>query len=155
MTVTPPRENGPMTKTTIASLSREITTEAEAYSYLEDLRWKGTPICPFCKGSDVYLITPKNGVSRATRSGVQSERRVWKCRSEGCRKQFSVLTGTIMHGTKIPIRTWVLVYFEFMGSKNGMSAREVERRYGVCPRTAWHMLVQQTGRSDRSWRPGI
>lgn len=127
-----------MTKTTIASLSREVTTEAEAYAYLEGLRWKGCPTCAHCDGSDVYLITPKNGTSRATRTGAQSERRVWKCRE--CSKQFSVLTGTIMHGTKLPIRIWVLVYFDFMSAKNGMSAREVERKYGVCPRSAWFML---------------
>jgi transposase-like protein len=127
-----------MTKTTIASLSREITTEAEAYSYLEHLRWGDSPICAHCHGSDVFLITPKNGVSRATRTGAQSERRVWKCRE--CGQQFSVLTGTIMHRTKISVRTWVLVFFEFVASKNGMAAREVERKYGVCPRTAWFML---------------
>ena len=48
-----------------------------------------------------------------------SERRVWKCRD--CRKQFSVLTGTMMHATKIPVRTWVLVIFDMMSAKNGIS----------------------------------
>ncbi len=67
-----------------------------------------------------------------------SERRVWRCFT--CRKQFSVLTGTIFHGTKVPIRTWVLVIFEMCASKNGVAAREVERKYGVCARTAWHMM---------------
>jgi ISXO2-like transposase domain len=88
----------------------------------------------------VYLIQDKNGVSRKTRTGAQSERRVWKCRGQGCGKQFSVLTGTIVHGTKIPVRTWVLVFLDFMADKNGMSPREVERKYGMCPRSAWHML---------------
>lgn len=126
------------TKATIASLSRDITNEPEAYAYLEGLRWKGTPVCAHCDSTDVYLIVPKNGTSRKTRTGNMSERRVWRCR--GCKKQFSVLTGTIMHGTKIPVRIWVLVYFEFMAAKNGISAREIERKYGVCPRTAWHMM---------------
>jgi transposase-like protein len=66
-----------------------------------------------------------------------SERRVWRC--HGCRKQFSVLTGTMMHATKIPVRTWLLVIFEMCASKNGVSAREVERKYGLTPRTAWHL----------------
>lgn len=127
-----------MSKTTFASLSREITTEAQAYAYLEGLRWGDTPRCSHCQGTNVYLMQPRNGVSRATRTGAQSERRVWRCRE--CRKQFSVLTGTIMQSTKIPVRVWVLVYFEFMASKNGMSAREVERKYGICPRSAWFML---------------
>ncbi len=67
-----------------------------------------------------------------------SERRVWRCFD--CRKQFSVITGTVFHGTKVPLRKWVLVMFEMCASKNGVSAREIERKYDVCPRTAWHML---------------
>ena len=92
---------------------------------------EGLPICPHCHTENVYLIQAKNGVSRKTRTGALTERRVWKCR--GCGKQFSVLTGTIFHGTKVSVRTWVLVFFDFMAAKNGMSAREVERKYGVCP----------------------
>jgi hypothetical protein len=78
-----------------------------------------------------------NGKSRATRTGSQSQRRVWKCGS--CRKQFSVLTDTIMHGTKIAVRTWVLVLFEMCASKNGVSAREIERKYDLTPRSAWFL----------------
>jgi transposase-like protein len=125
-------------RVTVSSLSRDIITEADAYLYLEGLRWGETPICAHCGGSEVYLIVPDNGVSRKTAKGTLSQRRVWKCRP--CRKQFSVLTGTIMHATKIPVRTWVLVMFDMCASKNGISAREVERRYGVTCKTAWHML---------------
>jgi transposase-like protein len=125
-------------KTTIASLSREIISEADAYLYLENLRWHGEARCPKCDSTDVHYIAPENGVSRTTAGGSQSERRVWRCHP--CRKQFSVLTGTMMHSTKIPVRTWVMVIFEMCSSKNGVAAREIERKYGLCPRTAWHML---------------
>jgi transposase-like protein len=126
-----------MTKTNIASLSQQITTEAEAYEHLEALRWRGTPICAHCDSTDVALIVPTNGTSRRTAGGTMSERRVWRCHE--CRKQFLVLTGTMMHATKIPVRTWLLVIFEMCASKNGVSAREVERKYGLTPRTAWHL----------------
>jgi transposase-like protein len=125
-------------KTTIASLSREISSEADAYLFLENLRWHGEARCPTCDSTDVHYIAPDNGVSRTAAGGSQSERRVWRCHP--CRKQFSVLTGTMMHSTKIPVRTWVMVIFETCSSKNGVAAREIERRYGLCPRTAWHML---------------
>ncbi len=127
-----------MSKTTIASLSRDVSTEAEAYEYLEMLRWDGTPTCAHCGSEAVSYMAPKNGSDRATRTGSRSERRVWQCRQ--CRKQFSVLTGTCMHGTKIAVRIWVMVFFELCASKNGVAAREIERKYGVCPRTAWHLL---------------
>jgi transposase-like protein len=126
-----------MTKTNIASLSQQITTEAEAYEHLEALRWGETPICAHCDSTDVALIVPTNGTSRRTAGGTMSERRVWRC--HGCCKQFSVLTNTVMHATKVPVRTWLLVIFEMCASKNGVSAREVERKYGLTPRTAWHL----------------
>jgi transposase-like protein len=135
--VTPACENSRM-QTTIASLSREISTEADAYSFLENLRWHGEARCPKCDSTDVHYIAPGNGVSATSAGGSQSERRVWKCHP--CRKQFSVVTGTMMHATKIPVRVWVMVIFEMCSSKNGVAAREIERKYGVCPRTAWHML---------------
>lgn len=125
-------------RTTSASLSKQIVTEADAYLHLESMRWGQTPRCSHCAGTDVRLIPPANGVSRKTAKGKLSERRVWKCAD--CRRQFSVLTGTIMHATKIPVRTWVLVLFDMCSSKNGTSAREVERKYGVTCKTAWHML---------------
>src|SRR5665213_2656098 len=125
-------------KTTIASLSREIITESDAYLYLENLRWHDEAKCPKCASTDVHYIALENGVSRTTAGGSQSERRVWRCNP--CRKQFSVLTGTIMPATKISLRTWVMVMFEMCASKNGVAAREIERKYGLNPRTAWHML---------------
>jgi transposase-like protein len=122
----------------MASLSREVTSEADAYQYLENLRWGDTPVCAHCGSTNVRLIPPTNGVSRRTAGGTMSERRVWKCAE--CRKQFSVITNTMMHATKVPVRTWLLVILDMISAKNGLAAREVERKYGVAPRTAWHML---------------
>ncbi len=62
----------------------------------------------------------------------------------------SVLTGTIFHGTKAPLRTWILVIFEMCASKNGVAAREIERKYGLCARTAWHMMhrIRESMKND-------
>jgi transposase-like protein len=122
----------------IPKLAKQIPTEADAYRFLEDLRWEGKPVCPHCQSEKPpYFLSPKNGTSRKTRTGSASERRVWKCAA--CRKQFSVLTGTIFHGSKIPVRTWVFVVFEMCASKNGVSAREIERKYDLTPKSAWYM----------------
>jgi transposase-like protein len=123
----------------IPVLADKIRTEADAYRFLEELRWNGRPICPHC-GSvrSPYFLTPRDGSARRTRTGSSSERRVWKCAD--CRKQFSVLTGTIFHGSRIPARTWIFVVFEMCSSKNGVAAREIERKYGLHPKTAWFML---------------
>ena len=127
-----------MSETNILRLAERIPDEASAYAYLESLRWPDGPVCPHCGNEDrCYFLSPANGKSRKTRTGAATQRRVWKCGA--CRKQFSVLTDTVMHGTKIPVRTWVFVIFEMCASKNGVSAREIERKYGLCPRSAWHL----------------
>lgn len=121
----------------VLQLADKLHTEADAYKFLEALRWHGQPACPHCGSLDPYFLNPQNGTTRRTRTGTESQRRVWKCRA--CRKQFSVLTGTIFHGTKIPVRTWVFVVFEMASSKNGVAAREIERKYNLTPKSAWFM----------------
>jgi transposase-like protein len=99
----------------------------------------GQVVCPHCGGAErCSYLNPANGVSRKTRTGSRSQRRVWKCGD--CRKQFSVLTGTIFHGSKVSVRTWLFVIFEMCASKNGVSAREIERKYDLTAKTAWFML---------------
>lgn len=126
-------------KTTVMSLAKTIKTEADAYAYMESLRWPQGPVCPHCGNMDKhYFLTPKTGTNaRKTRTGSMSERRLWKCAA--CRKQFSVLTGTVFHGTKVPLHTWLMVVFEMCANKNGIAAREIARKYGVAPKTAWFM----------------
>ncbi|HEX2576072.1 MAG TPA: IS1595 family transposase [Aquihabitans sp.] len=127
-----------MEKLTMTRLAELVPDEASAYRFLEDRRWKGTPTCCHCASTNVAYLNPENGCTRRTRTGAASARRVWQCRD--CRKQFSALTGTVMQGTKISVRIWVFVMFEIASNKNGIAAREVERRYGLTPRSAWHLL---------------
>jgi hypothetical protein len=82
----------------VISLAHRLRTEADAL-LLEELSWQGRQVCRHCGSiGEHYFLTPANGSSRKTRAGAASERRVWKCRD--CRKQFSVLTGTIFHGRR-------------------------------------------------------
>jgi transposase-like protein len=125
----------------IPKLASMVQTEADAYLLLEDLRWGGAPdTCPQCGGMErCYFLQPKDGTQgRKTRTGANTQRRVWKCGH--CRKQFSVLTGTIFHGSKISVKTWLLVIFEVCASKNSVSAWEISRKYEITNESAWHML---------------
>jgi len=127
-----------MDRITINYLVERIPTEAAAYEFMERLRWPEKPVCPHCGSiNDHYFLRPANGTSRKTRTGNVSERRVWKCKD--CRRQFSVLTGTIFHGSKVSLRTWLFVVVEMCANRNGIAAREIERKYGVHPKTAWFM----------------
>jgi len=126
-----------MERITVTELSRKIANEGDAYAYMERLRWPNGPVCPHCQHDKAYFLKPSNGVSRPTRTGTHSQRRVWKCAK--CRRQFSVTTGTVFHGSRVSLQTWLFVFFEMCANKNGLTAREVERKYGVAPKTAWFM----------------
>lgn len=134
----------------VLSLANRIPDEAAAYRLLEQLRWgDADPVCPHCEcDRKPYFLRPLNGTSRKTTRGTMTARRVWKCAA--CRKQFSVLTGTVFHGSHVSVRTWLFVIFEMVSSKNGVSAREIERKYDVTPKTAWFLLhrVREAMRTD-------
>jgi transposase-like protein len=122
---------------TVTQFAKDVPDDDAAYRYLEGLRWRNQPVCPHCGSiNDHYFLTPQ-GEGRKTRTGSVSARRVWKCKD--CRKQFSVTTGTIFHGTRVLLRVWLFVLFEMSANKNGIAAREIERKYGVAPKTAWLM----------------
>ncbi len=131
-------------KLTLAELRKRVENEHDAYLLLEELRWHGTPVCSHCGHNKAYFLKPKNGTSRGTGrkhddgGRTMSVRRVWKCAR--CRKQFSVLTGTIFHGTKVALSDWLTVMVLMCSAKNGISSREVERLIDVTPETAWYML---------------
>jgi transposase-like protein len=131
-------------KLTLKYLADHVHDETDAYQLLEELRWHGTPVCSHCGHDKAYFLKPRNGVSRGTGKPnaegkrTMTARRTWKCAK--CRKQFSVLTGTIFHGTKIPLQTWLMVMVQMSSAKNGISGREVERMHSLTPETAWYML---------------
>lgn len=122
----------------ILDLVEQIPDEAAAYAFMERLRWPDKPVCPHCGSiNDHTFLNPENGTSRRTRTGKQSQRRVWKCRD--CKMQFSVITNTPFHGSKVPLRTWIFVLFEMVANKNGIAAREIARKYKLSNKTAWFM----------------
>ncbi len=109
---------------TVLQIVDRLGNEADAYRFMEQLRWgDGDPVCPQSDGIGATYIRPLNGISRKTRTGAASQRRVWRCFS--CNKQFSVITGTVFHGSKVALRLWILVIFEMCASKNGVAAREL------------------------------
>ena len=69
--------------------------------------------------------------------------RLYQCTS--CRRQTSVIAGTIFASTKVPLRTWFRAMYQLTQSKGGISSLELGRRLGVTQNTAWklkHKLMQ-------------
>jgi hypothetical protein len=69
-----------------------------------------------------------------------STRRVWTCREEHPRKQFSVKVGTIFEDSPITLDKWFAAMWMIGSAKNGVSSYEVGRGIDVTQKTAWFML---------------
>lgn len=93
-------------------------------------------------------VCPKCGVSEPKYYRIRG-RKAFECKD--CGNQISPLANTIFHKSNTPLRSWFYVMFMFSVSKNGVSAKEVERTLGVTYKTAWRMaklvrsLMQRNG----------
>ena len=67
-----------------------------------------------------------------------------------CRRQFSVLAGTAMQGTHLPLTKWFLAFYLATHSKRGISALELARHLGVCEKTGGYLLLRVRGAMARS-----
>jgi transposase-like protein len=91
--------------------------------FVASLRWLEGTVCPHCESKNV---------------GFLKTRRIWKCR--GCRKQFSVKTGTIFEESPIALDKWLMAIWLVVNCKNGISSYEIARDLKVTQKSAWFML---------------
>jgi transposase-like protein len=117
-------------------IAKQYSDEEEAYKFLENIRWENGVICPHCGNIGAGFIEPENG-NRKTRTGAITFRRIWRC--ESCKKQFSVLVGTIFENSRIPLSKWLLAIHELNSDKNGVSSCELGRKLGITQKSAWFM----------------
>lgn len=68
------------------------------------------------------------------------KKKVFECKD--CGYQISPLANTIFHKSSTSLRDWFYVIYLFSVSKNGVSAKEVERHTGVTYKTAWRIAKQ-------------
>jgi transposase-like protein len=117
-------------------IAKQYSDESEAYKFLEGIRWEKGIVCPHCKNIGAEFIEPENG-NRKTHTGKVTFRRIWRC--EACKKQFSVLVGTIFEDSRIPLSKWLLAIHELNSDKNGISSCELGRKLGITQKSAWFM----------------
>src|SRR6476620_702350 len=94
-----------------------------AIEYLASRRWPKGVTCPYCEQDHPMFL---------------ETRLIWKCRK--CRKQFSVKVGTIFEDSAIALGKWLVVTWQLVNCKNGVSSYEIAKAIGVTQKSAWFML---------------
>ena len=98
--------------------------EAAARAWFEAARWPNGPICPKC-GSAKNYATKKAGV--------------YRCATPTCRKDFTVMTGTVMERSHAKLTQWAAAFHLAALSKKGFSAHQLHRELGCQYNTAWFL----------------
>ncbi len=88
-------------------------------------RWPDGVQCPTCGSKEVRFI---------------STRRMWECKSQHSRKQFSIKVGTLFEDSAIPLDKWLIAMWMVANCKNGVSSYEIGRALGITQKSAWFML---------------
>lgn len=106
-------------------------TEEKARKYLERIMWPDGPVCPHCGCMGrIYPIKPDE--KKKIRSGL------YNCND--CDGQFTVTTKTVMHGTHLSMKQWLLAFHLMCSSKKGVSASQLQRNLGLGSyTTAWYL----------------
>jgi transposase-like protein len=111
---------------TKSALENAIFTDAtKARVWLEKLLWKGEISCGYCGAVEENTALP-------SRPGY------YQCNA--CRKQFTVLVGTVFERSHIPLNKWLMAAFLICSSKKGISAHQMHRMLGITYKSAWFMM---------------
>lgn len=114
------KRSNPMT---LLEFSSRFSTDEACAQYLFKRRWPNGWQCPKCGRSKAYYVAARG---------------LWECAS--CGRQTSVTAGTVLHGTRTPLRLWFLAMFLMVSDKRGISSVALAQRIGITQTTAWSDL---------------
>jgi transposase-like protein len=110
----------------LRDLEKSLKNEKTCRAFFEQTRWEGQVACPHCGGAKIYTLKPN------------AKNNNYKCAY--CLKKFNCLTGTIFHGTQLPMMLWFKAMFLFGTLSKGLSSPDLANALGVTVKTAWYMM---------------
>ena len=101
-----------------------FSDEAQAEAWFVNQRWPKGVRCPDCDSDDV---------------SARPTRKPQPFRCNACRSDFSVKTGSIMHGSKLSLKTWGVAMYLLTTNLKGVSSMKLHRDLGITQKAAWHL----------------
>src|SRR3989442_1766564 len=108
---------------TLLEAVRYFTDQDVCVQFMASLRWPDGITCPRCGHGETSFV---------------KTRRLWQCR--GCRKQFTIKTGSVMEDSPIGLDKWLPAIWMIVNAKNGVSSYEIHRHLGITQKSAWFLL---------------
>ena len=111
---------------TLVEIIRMFPDDATAHAWFARMRWPHGPACPHC--GSIHVL---EGAKHATMP--------YRCREKGCRKRFSLKTGTVMEASNIGYQKWAIAIYLSLTSLKSVSSMKLHRDLGITQKSAWHM----------------
>lgn len=99
--------------------------EEAARAWFEAARWPDGPTCPHCGSLKHYANKSKAGV--------------YRCGEKECRKDYTVMTKSVMERSHAKLTQWAAAFCLYAASKKGFTATQLQRHLGCEYNTAWFL----------------
>ena len=107
---------------TIRQFMEAFPDDDACLAHLFETRYGKDPVCPKCGQVDTFHKLKKLPA--------------YTC---NCGHHIHPMAGTPFMRSRTPLKTWFYVMFLFCATRNGLSAKEIQRQIGVTYKTAWRM----------------
>ena len=108
----------------LVEVMRMFPDDAAAEKWFTDIRWPEGPRCPYCGSDNIQ-------------DGTKHKTMPYRCR--GCRKWFSVKTGTVMQSSKLGLQVWAIASYLLTTGLKGQASMKLHRDLGITQKSAWHL----------------
>lgn len=122
----------------LSYLLRMFPDDEAAERWIAARRWDGEPACPHCGNTNVQV-------------GARHPSQPYRCR--GCRKFFSVKTGTAMAGSNLGCQVWAIATYLLATGSRTQSGAELHRDLGISQRAAWFLAHRLREAWDNAQSP--
>lgn len=107
----------------IVQISNRFPTELDAIIFFEYSRWNGKkPKCAYCDSTNI---------SKRTKD--------YRFKCYDCNRTSSVTVNTLLHNTRLPLKTWLLSFSIITDAKKGLSALQLQRNLSISYPTSLKM----------------
>lgn len=111
----------------LTEFMRWFPDEDAAFAYICEARWPNSSFrCPACGHTKAY---------------GRVDERLLECAK--CRRKVSATSGTVMHGARQPLASWLLAAWLFVVDKRGISAVQLQRTLGLTRHETAYMMLQK------------
>jgi transposase len=115
-----------MKKLTIAEFNKRFPDSDACLEHIFKIGYSNCSQCPECKKAFNYTRV--------------KDRKAYQC--SNCSNQIYPTAGTVFHQSTTPLNYWFTAIYMFTTTRNGVSAKELERQLSVCYKTALRMAHQ-------------